>query len=138
MPNMPVSVVCDSKCSVAIRDSLSSSQSSTSGLNNNGGINGQFLSKRVQLDKIEYEESALSYRNTLNDSLKSKYTVLHEENPPGPSCDKNVNGGKCCSSKILFFFLSRCPPENSAISTVCFDLKITSNTIVDSNQNGDY
>lgn len=75
-PNMPVSVVCDSaavKCSTAIRESLSI----TNGHGNNVHTQLVASAKRALLDKIEYEETPPNFRNSVHDTLKSKYTVLN-------------------------------------------------------------
>lgn len=83
---MPVSssVVCESaasKCSTAIRDSLITSTTADnltlSDPSNN--LQNQFIAsaKRALLENIEYEEAPPNFRNSIHDTLKSKYTVLN-------------------------------------------------------------
>lgn len=94
-PNMPVSVVCDSaavKCSTAIRESLSI----TNGLNGNGNVHSQLVAsaKRALLDTIEYEETPPNFRNSVHDTLKSKYTVLNGTFHLADNCASSEKCGK--------------------------------------------
>lgn len=104
-PNMPVSssMLCESaaaKCSTAIRDSLSSSTadnnvSSSGGSSNN--IQNLFVTsaKRALLENIEYEEAPPNFKNSIHDTLKSKYTVLNGTIPL--NINNNNNSGNNAS-----------------------------------------
>lgn len=125
-PNMPVSssmVVFEPsaavKCNSAIQNSLAASAPSSSGHYNNNS--NQFLTtinKLARLGTVEYEESPPEFRNNINETLKTKYIVLHtpttannstnnqqsnQNNPP--NSNNNINNKLCKFILILHFLI---------------------------------
>lgn len=119
---MPVSVVCESAVSTAIRDSLPTQTSATlscataaasaanasqclrspqaggSGMNDAGGgddLQNRMSAKRVLLQRIEYEESA-NLSNTVLEPLKKKYILLKSSPLPvnGNTGVNNIHANK--------------------------------------------